>query len=39
LAREAAVMLKETIILAGKAYLDKVPVEMEVTVAKTWAEK
>jgi DNA polymerase-1 len=34
-----AVILKETMIQAGKAYLSKVPVEVEVTVADNWAEK
>jgi DNA polymerase-1 len=38
-AREAAVILKETMIEAGKAYLSKVPVEVEVTIGETWAEK
>ncbi|MGA2936948.1 MAG: DNA polymerase [Syntrophobacteraceae bacterium] len=36
---EAAVTLKETMIQAGKAYLSRVPVEVEVTIADTWAEK
>jgi DNA polymerase-1 len=39
LAVEAAVILKETMIQASKAYLGKVPIEVEVTVADTWAEK
>jgi DNA polymerase I-like protein with 3'-5' exonuclease and polymerase domains len=39
LAGEVAVILKETIIQTGKAYLGKVPVEVEVTIAETWAEK
>jgi len=26
-------------IEAGKAYLSKVPVEVEVTIGETWAEK
>jgi DNA polymerase I-like protein with 3'-5' exonuclease and polymerase domains len=39
LAGEVAVMLKETMIEAGKVYLSKVPVEVEVTIADTWAEK
>jgi DNA polymerase I-like protein with 3'-5' exonuclease and polymerase domains len=38
-AREAAVILKETMIQAGKAYLDKVPLEVEVTIGETGAEK
>jgi hypothetical protein len=33
------VIPEETIIQAGKAYLSKVPVEVEVTIADTWAEK
>jgi len=32
---EAAVTLKETMIQAGKAYLSRVPVEVEVTIADT----
>ena len=36
---EVAVILKETMIQAGKAYLGNVPVEVEVTIAHTWAEK
>jgi DNA polymerase I-like protein with 3'-5' exonuclease and polymerase domains len=39
IAGEVAVILKETIIQAGKAYLGKVPVEVEVTIGETWAEK
>ena len=39
LAGEVAVILKETMIQAGKAYLGKVSVEVEVTVADTLAEK
>jgi DNA polymerase-1 len=39
MAREAVVILKETMIQAGKAYLGTVPVEVEVTIADTWAEK
>ena len=38
-ANDAAVILKETMIEAGKAYLSKVPVEVEVTIGETWAEK
>ena len=37
--REAAVILEETMIQAGKAYLARVPVEVEVTIGDTWAEK
>jgi len=36
---EAAGILRETMIEAGKAYLKRVPVEAEVTVGETWAEK
>ncbi len=35
----AAAILRETMIEAGKAYLSKVPVEVEVTIGETWAEK
>jgi DNA polymerase I len=38
-ANDAAAILRETMIEAGKAYLCKVPVEVEVTVGDTWAEK
>ena len=38
-ADDAAAILRETMIEAGKAYLSKVPVELEVTVADNWAEK
>ena len=34
-----AAILQETMIGAGKAYLSKVPVEVEVTIGETWAEK
>jgi DNA polymerase I-like protein with 3'-5' exonuclease and polymerase domains len=36
---DAAVILKETMIDAGKAFLSRVPVEVEVTIGDTWAEK
>jgi DNA polymerase I-like protein with 3'-5' exonuclease and polymerase domains len=36
---EAVVILKETMIQAGKAYLSRVPFEVEVTIADRWAEK
>jgi DNA polymerase I-like protein with 3'-5' exonuclease and polymerase domains len=36
---EAAVTLKETVIQAGKAFLNKVPIEVEVTLGETWVEK
>ena len=39
MAGEAAVILKKTMIQAGKAYLSRVPVEVEVTVGGTLAEK
>jgi len=39
MANDAAAILKETMIQAGKAYLGKVPVEVEVTIGETWAEK
>jgi DNA polymerase-1 len=39
LAGEAAMILKETMIEAGEVYLGKVQIEVEVTVADTWAEK
>ena len=39
IANDAASILKETMIQARKAYLFKVPIEVEVTVADTWAEK
>ena len=39
MADDAAAILQETIIEAGKTYLSKVPVEVEVTIGETWAEK
>jgi len=39
MAGEVAVIHKETMIQAGKAYLGQVPIEVEVTVADNWAEK
>jgi DNA polymerase I-like protein with 3'-5' exonuclease and polymerase domains len=36
---DAAVILRATMIEAGKAYRERVPVEVEVTIADTWAEK
>ena len=39
LAGEVAVILKETMIQAGKAYLNKVPIEVEVAIGETWTEK
>ena len=38
-AGEAALILKQTMIEAGKAYLGKVPAEVDVTIGDTWAEK
>jgi len=38
-AGEVAVISKESMIQAGKAYLSKVPVEVDVTIGRTWAEK
>ena len=38
-AEEAAVIVKETMIQAGKVYLGKVPVEVEITIGETWSEK
>jgi DNA polymerase I-like protein with 3'-5' exonuclease and polymerase domains len=39
LANDAAVILRETMIEAGQAYFSRVPVEVEVTIGDTWAEK
>jgi len=36
---DAAVILRETMIEAGKTYLSAFPVEVEVTLGETWAEK
>jgi len=36
---EAAVILRKTMIEAGNAYLSKVPIEEDVTIGETWAEK
>jgi DNA polymerase I-like protein with 3'-5' exonuclease and polymerase domains len=38
-AGKAAVILKETMIQAGEAYLSKVPIEVEVTIGDSWGEK
>ena len=38
-ANDAAVILRETMIEAGKAFLSRVPVEVDVTIGETWAEK
>jgi len=32
-------ILKGTMIQAGKAYVSRVPIEVEVTIGDTWAEK
>lgn len=37
-ANDAAAILEQTMIKAGKAYLAGVPVEVEVTIGGTWAE-
>jgi DNA polymerase I-like protein with 3'-5' exonuclease and polymerase domains len=39
LANDAAAILRDTMIEAGKVYLCRVPVEVEVTIGETWAEK
>jgi len=39
MAGEVAVILEETKIQAERAYISKVPVEVEVTIGETWAEK
>jgi len=39
MADDAAEILRKTMIEAGRAYLSKVPVEVEVTIGETWAEK
>jgi DNA polymerase I-like protein with 3'-5' exonuclease and polymerase domains len=39
MANDSAQILRKIMIQAGKAYLSKVPVEVEVTVADSWAEK
>ena len=38
MADDAAVILQETMIGAGEAYLKRVPVEVEVVIGETWAE-
>jgi DNA polymerase I-like protein with 3'-5' exonuclease and polymerase domains len=38
-ANDADAILEETMIQAGKAYLGKVPVGVDVTIGETWAEK
>ena len=39
MANNAAAILRKTMIEAGKVYLSKVQVEVEVTIGDTWAEK
>jgi DNA polymerase I-like protein with 3'-5' exonuclease and polymerase domains len=39
MADDAAAILRETMIEAGKAYLARVPVEVDVAIGDTWAEK
>ena len=36
---KAAAILRASMIEAGKAFLSRVPVEVEVTIGETWAEK
>ena len=36
---DSARILREPMIEAGKAYLSRVPVEVDVTIGDTWAEK
>ena len=38
-AEKASNILEETMIEAGKCYLKKVPVEVEVSIADSWAGK
>jgi DNA polymerase I-like protein with 3'-5' exonuclease and polymerase domains len=38
-ADDAAAILRATMIEAGKTYLSRVPVEVQVTIGNTWAEK
>jgi DNA polymerase I-like protein with 3'-5' exonuclease and polymerase domains len=39
MADDAVAILGDTMIEAGEAFLSKVPVEVEVTIGETWAEK
>ena len=39
MAEDSAAILEDTMIEAGKAYLSRVPVEVEVAIGKMWAEK
>jgi hypothetical protein len=36
---DAVAILRDTMIEAGKTYLSRVPIEVEVTFGDTWAEK
>jgi DNA polymerase I-like protein with 3'-5' exonuclease and polymerase domains len=36
---DAAAILREAMIESGQAYLARVPVEVEVNIGDTWAEK
>jgi len=38
-ASDAAAILSATMVQAGKAYLSRVPVEVEISIGDTWAEK
>ncbi|MGA2225933.1 MAG: DNA polymerase [Syntrophobacteraceae bacterium] len=37
--KDAAAILRATMIEAGKTYLSRVPIVVEVTIGDTWAEK
>jgi DNA polymerase-1 len=39
MAKDAAEILRKTMIGAGEAHLCRVPVEVDVTIVETWAEK
>jgi len=39
MANAAAAILRKTMIEAGRVYLSRVPVEVEVMIGDTWAEK
>jgi len=39
MAKDSAANLQRTMIEAGQAYLSRVPVDVEVTIGETWAEK
>jgi DNA polymerase I len=36
---DAAVISRETMIEGGETYLSRVPIEVDVTIGNTWAEK